>query len=175
MKKSILIAGESGSGKSEVGRRLATLGYETYDIDSTPNLCMMVDKITKQPIKYDNNNDIEKMEKMLWLCKFEKLQEIINNQKNEIAFYCGSPNNIVEIAPAFRGIILLIANEQNTRQRLNARQDNGFGKSIQVQDYIIARKEGIEKSLQQQGAVLVNANQDIDAVLNDVIRIAKEL
>ena len=169
MKKSILIAGVSGSGKSEVGRRLKSLGYETYDTDAFPGLCVMVDKKTGLPTEYDNGNDVEKVQKMKWLCKIDELEKLISHQKDDIAFYCGLPNNFEEMVPLFDQVILLIASPDTIRQRLNARMDNGFGKSIEVQEHILNHKEAIEKSLKEKGAILINADQDINVVVNEVI------
>jgi dephospho-CoA kinase len=174
MKKSILIAGVSGTGKSEVGRRLKDLGFETYDIDSTPDLCVMVDKVTGLPTEYDNDNDIEKMERMQWLCKLEKLKELIDNQKDEVAFYCGAPNNVEEMVSSFDKVILLTTDPDIIRQRLSSRKDNGFGKSAQVQDYILDNKENIERSLQEKGAITIDSNQNISKVVEDVVTISKE-
>ena len=173
MKKAILIAGVSGSGKSEVGRRLKDLGYETYDTDALPGLCVMVDKITLLPTEYDNNNDLEKIQKMKWLCKLDELENLISNQKNDIAYYCGAPNNLEEMVPLFDQVILLVASPNNIRQRLNARQDNGFGKSVEVQDHILNHKESIEKYLIEKGAIVIDADQDINLVVEEVIRKSK--
>ncbi len=173
MKQSILIAGVSGSGKSEVSRRLKALGYETRDMDGVEDLCVMVDKKTGLPTPYDNNNDLEKIQKMYWLYKKDKLKEIIANQENELVFYCGAPNNLEEIVSLFSKVILLVASPENVRSRLLARTDNGFGKSPEVQDYILERKEKIERSLVEQGALVVDANQDIESVLANVLDLAK--
>ncbi len=173
MKQSILIAGVSGSGKSEVSRRLKSLGFETRDMDGMEDLCEMVDKKTGLPTTYDNNNDLEKIQKMYWLYKKDKLEEIIANQKDELVFYCGAPNNLEEIVSLFSKVILLIASPENIRSRLLARADNGFGKSPEVQDYILERKEKIEASLIGKGALVVDANQDIESVLANVLDLAK--
>lgn len=173
MKQSILIAGISGSGKSEVSRRLKNSGYETCDMDSMEGLCLMVDKKTGLPTPYDNDNDLEKIEKMYWLYKKDKLEELIISQKSELVFYCGAPNNLEEIVSLFNKVILLVANPDIIRQRLVDRKDNGFGKSIEVQNYILERKEKIEQSLVAQGALVVDANQDIEVVVQKVIEFSR--
>lgn len=174
MKQSILITGVSGSGKSEVSRQLKALGYETHDMDSVENLCVMVDKVTGLPTPYDNSNDIEKMEKMRWLYKTDELQKLIANQKNEVAFYCGIPSNWEEVAPLFTKIILLTASGQIIRQRLISRVDNGYGKSVEVQDHILDGKEETEKDLREKGAVVIDANQSLEDVAKEVIQKATD-
>ena len=174
MKHSILIAGVSGSGKSEVGRNLKSLGYLVYDIDSAPGLCAMVDKDTKESIVYDNDNDLEKIEKMLWLCNLRSLEDMIKNQRPEIAFYCGAPNNVVDMISFFDISILLVASKENIRSRLISRKDNGFGKSTEVQNYILEQKESIEKDMKEKGSLCVDADQDIEKVITDILKIIRK-
>ncbi|MDO8593754.1 MAG: AAA family ATPase [bacterium] len=172
MKKSILLTGISGSGKSEVSRQLKAMGYETYDVDTIYELCVMIDKKTGLPTPYDNGNDLEKIQKMYWLYKPEVLKSIIANQKNEIAFYSGWPNNLEEIVPLFTKVIVLTAVEDTIRQRLNTRTDNGFGKSVEVQDYILRGREKMENELRERGAVIINSEKSLDQVVKEVIIVA---
>lgn len=44
MKKSILITGVSGVGKTSISQKLNEMGYRAYDMDSEPELFSMVDK-----------------------------------------------------------------------------------------------------------------------------------
>ena len=172
MRQSILITGVSGSGKSEVSRQLKSLGHETYDMDSIEDLCVMVDKKTGLPTPYDNGNDLEKIQKMNWLYKKDRLADFIANQKNETAFYCGFPNNLQEILPLFTKIILLTASPDNIRQRLVSRTDNGFGKSVEVQNHILNGKDKLERELQEKGAFTVSTDASVIDVMTAVIRAA---
>lgn len=169
MKKSILITGVSGSGKSEVSRKLKDLGYETHDMDTLKDLCVMVDKKTGLPTPYDNGNDVEKMEKMYWLYKPEVLKNIIVHQKNETEFYSGWPNNLEEIVSLFTKVIVLSASADTIRQRLLSRTDNGFGKSVEVQDYILSGKEKMESELKEGDAIIINSERSLNQVVEEVI------
>lgn len=172
MNKSILITGVSGSGKSEVSRQLKALGHETYDMDSIEELCVMVDKKTGLPTPYDNNNDLEKIQKMNWLYIKDRLADIIANQKSETAFYCGFPNNLQEILPLFTKVILLTASPDNIRYRLVTRTDNGFGESIEVQEHILNGKDALERDLREKGAVAVSTNDSVANVMTAVLKAA---
>ena len=169
MKKSILITGVSGTGKSEVSRQLKAQGYETHDMDAVEDLCVMVDKKTGLPTSYDNGNDIEKMEKMLWLYKKDVLEKLIADQKNEVAFYCGMPNNLEEITDVFTQVIVLSVSPDIIRQRLNTRTDNGFGKSVEVQEYILNGKEKLENDLRQKGACIITTDRSLGEVVKEVL------
>ena len=174
MRQSILITGVSGSGKSEVSRQLKILGHETYDMDSIEDLCVMVDKKTGLPTPYDNGNDLEKIQKMNWLYKKDRLADIIANQKSEIAFYCGFPNNLQEILPLFTKVILLTASPDNIRYRLVTRTDNGFGKSVEVQEHILNGKETLERELREKGAVTVSTNDSVADVMAAIKAVAEQ-
>ena len=169
MRRSILITGVSGSGKSEISHKLKDLGYVTYDIDSIEELSRMVDKKTRQPVAYDHHNDREKVEKMDWIYDKEKLKTLIANQRNEVAFYCGIPFNLDELLPLFNTVIVLIASRDIIRQRLTTRTSNDFGKTAEVQDWVLNGKEGLESGLQAKGAIAVDANQDINFVAKEIL------
>src|SRR3990167_11397506 len=97
MKKSILITGVSGTGKSTISEKLNQMGYKAYDMDSYPGLFSMIDKKTKKPVVDHNNENIEKVVGMDWICDKTKLESIIKDESNELAFYCGSASNMEEI------------------------------------------------------------------------------
>lgn len=173
MKQSILITGVSGSGKSSICAELNNAGYETYDLDSMSDVAIMIDRQTKQPVlKIDHHNDAKKIQEMDWIYQEDKLRTLIADQKNEIAFYCGIPSNLNEILPMFSKIILLsVTNPDIIRQRLTNRTSNDFGKSKEVQEWVLAGKDKLEKELREKGAILVSAEIDLSDTTKTIIEI----
>ena len=170
MKKSILITGISGTGKSTISDKLNQMGYKAYDMDSHPGLFSMIDKKTKKPVVDHNNEDIEKVVGMDWICDKTKLKSIIEDESNELAFYCGSASNLEEILRFFDTIILLKVDELVMRQRLTSRTENDFGKTSEIQDWIMTWKDWWENDMQQKGAIDVDTNKSIDVVVADIIK-----
>ena len=90
MKKSILITGTAGVGKTSLSNKLNEMGYKSYDIDDVPGLFSMVHRETKLPIKDHDNFDLEKVKVMTWICDIEKLKKLIDEEQNDLAFYITS-------------------------------------------------------------------------------------
>jgi len=172
MKKSILITGASGAGKTALSEELKMMGYSAYDMDDLPDLFSMIDKKTGKPVVDHDNDNLEKVRGMDWICDREKLKRIIESEKEEIAFYCGNATNINEIIPLFDKIVLLKVNDENPRHRLTSRTKNDFAKTTEVQDWVLSWKEWWENKMEGKGAIIVDANRDLKEVTKDVIGIS---
>lgn len=161
--------GVSGTGKSSLSNELRRLGYETYDLDAMSDISMMLDKETRLPATYDHHNDLEKVQKMEWVYVRERMEDLIAKQKDEIAFYCGIPFNLNEILPLFNTIILLTANAETIRQRLNTRTSNDFGKTVEVQEWILKGKDKLEQEVREKGAIVIPTDRGMSDIATAVI------
>lgn len=175
MKKSILITGVSGVGKTSLSNKLNELGYKSYDIDDIPGLFSMVHRETKLPIQNHDNFDIEKVKVMTWICDIPKLESIIKNEKNELAFYCGGGSNVYQFMKLFNKVILLTTNLETTKNRLSNRTDNDFARTPEVQEYVLGKKDNWESEMIKKGAIVVEAHENLSTVAKEVIGIAEKL
>jgi dephospho-CoA kinase len=79
MKKTILISGIAGSGKSFIAKYFKKIGIESYDIENYGNLFKMYKKDTgKVFINYDNRN-IKHVKNSEWICDLNLLKKLIKN------------------------------------------------------------------------------------------------
>ena len=95
MKKSILIIGVSGTGKSSVSGMLKELVYAACDLEEVEGLYTMFDKTTGAPMTeavWDNHNP-EIVKRMKWMCDTQKLAALLDSEKSDLAFYAGSAEN----------------------------------------------------------------------------------
>ncbi|GAC1414402.1 MAG: hypothetical protein NVSMB66_7490 [Candidatus Doudnabacteria bacterium] len=169
MKKSVLITGVSGAGKSSISQKLNDVGCEAYDLDDIPGLFSMVHKKTGNIIIDPDDTNLEKLMETDWICDKEMILSMISNQSAESAFYCGGASNLDELLPLFDAIILLKLDPEVMRQRLGNRTENDFGKTADVQSWIISEKEGWENSIQKKGAIVIDAHQSLNKVVKEIL------
>jgi len=103
-------------------------------MDKEPGLFTMIDKQTKKPVVGHDNDNLEKVMAMEWICDKNKLAYIIRSEPSSLAFYCGDASNIKDLLPLFNMVILLKPGEAAARERLTSRTNNSFGKTKKVQD-----------------------------------------
>jgi len=169
MTKSILIAGVSGVGKSSICIELAKRGRETYDIEDIEGLFTMIDRRIGKPFVDYDNDDFEKVKNMDWICDKNKLQIIMQKNKNGTVYYCGTATNNDEILPLFDKVILLTASPEIIRKRLSTRITNDFARTAKVQNWVLGWKDSYEKPLIEKGAIVVDANRSLAEVADEVV------
>lgn len=169
MKKSILITGISGTGKSSLSKKLNEMGYKAYDLDDYPGLFTMLDKRTGKPVVDHDNADLEKVDAMDWVCDTEKLTSIIANESSPITFYCGNASDMDKILPFFDSVILLKIDPDIMRHRLTTRTENDFGRTPEIQDWIMKWKHLFENEMEEKGAIVIDAHQSLDDVAKEII------
>ncbi len=170
MKKSILVTGVAGSGKSAVSKKLNDLGYKSYDIEEIEGLFKMVNKNTGEVDEDHENNDLEKVKNRDWICDVEKFQEIIKNEQSSIAFYCGTASNLDDLILLFDKIILLKSSPDVIRQRLSSRKSDYFGGTKEVQDWVLSWKDWWEDIVRKKGAIIIDADGDLEEVARRIIK-----
>ncbi len=173
MKKSILVTGISGVGKTVISKKLNKLGYKAYDMDDLPGLFAMINKKTGKPVVGHDNSNLEKVAEMDWICDKDKLKSIISSELSQLAFYCGSASNMDEILPFFDLVILLKVSPETMRHRLTMRRENDFGRTAEVQDWIMTWKDWWEDDMQKKGAAVVDGNRGLGQVVEELIKKAK--
>ncbi|HYF97051.1 MAG TPA: AAA family ATPase [Patescibacteria group bacterium] len=171
MKKSVLVTGITGTGKSTVCKELIKLGYEAYDIESIPGLFAMYDKHTGQLLKEDINDDLELTKKGYWICDKEKLKDLIDKQNDDLAFYCGTGTHIYKVMDLFSQVILLQIPDKITRQRLSKRSAGEYGNRPEIQDWIMTWKNEAEEEILAKGAISIDATKVPQEVAKAIIAV----
>lgn len=169
MKKSILITGVSGSGKSTLGKKLHELGYVVHDIENIPDMFTVTDTRTGEILKEWDTNNLEQIRNLKFACNKEKLAALITQEKSQIAFYNGTATNIGEIVPLFSTVILLSVIPETLRHRLATRTTHDFARTPEMQRWILEIKGPFEGNLIKQGAIVIDANRDVDDTANKVL------
>jgi len=127
--------------------------------------------------EYDKHN-LECIKQHDWICNKNKLQEIISkNSKdtvlNNIVFYCGTASNTDDLLPLFEKVILLKASPETTRKRLGTRKSNDFGRTEEVQKWVLTWKDWWENHMVEKGAITIDANRDVKEIIEDILNAVK--
>lgn len=171
MRKSILVTGIAGSGKSIICKELNKQGYRAYDIEGMKDLFRMLDKETGKIFENYDNNDLEKIKQGDWICDVNKLRNLIDSENNGLIFYCGTASNIDEILPLFDTVILLKVSPEVLHQRLSLRRPGDFGNTKEVQDWILGWKDWWEDSMRDKGAIIINGDGNPEEAVKNIIKI----
>jgi len=173
MNKSILVTGVAGSGKSAVCDKLSQLGYKSYGIEDIDGLFTMVDKKTGEIINNHDNNNLESVKNYDWVCDKNKLQQLISKNTRGVVFYCGTASNLDDLFFLFDKIFLLRADQEVLRERLSSRLSGGFGHTPEVQEWVLSWKKWWEDHVYEKGAIVINANRNLQEIAIDIIEKSK--
>ncbi len=169
MTKAVLITGLAGAGKSTLSKQLRDMGYSSYDIETLPGLFKTIYKDTKEPFPdYDDQNP-EHVKKAGWVCDEDRLREIIASEHEPLSFYCGMSSNIQDLLGCFSVVFVLSASPGVTRERLTNRTSHNYGKTKDVQDWLLSWKSDWEKYMQDRGAVIINSDQNVGEIAKEVV------
>lgn len=166
-KKKIFITGIAGAGKSTIAHELAKKGVVTIDIDHVPGLCGWVHNETEEKVITDNP-DTEFMDSHDYKCDMNILKDMMKqDDKPVVVFGCVGDNH--DFLPLFDEVLLMKCSPATTIQRLQTRNTNPFGTDIGVQKRILEWKKIFDEMMVDAGAVIIDAEQPIDAVTDDVM------
>lgn len=168
MKKSILITGIAGTGKTTIINFLQQQGYTAYGLEDIRGICKKIYKGTGEV-----SSDPKSFKTYDWICDLKAVQDLMQQDNDGLIFYSGTATNIDELIPLFDQIFLLQADKKELSRRLTNRVNNPFGKSKEVQDWLFDQQEEWDKALIQKGAIPIDATQEIIAVASSIIAFSK--
>jgi dephospho-CoA kinase len=170
-KMAVLISGIAGSGKSTIARYLSLIGLEAYGIEDMNGMFKACRKDTGELFKDYDPSNMDHVQNMMWGCDVDLLKGLIENQKNEIAFYAGVTFDMDEIIPLFDKFILLSASPEVLHRRLCTRAERQYGGTEEVRQKVLQVKDDFEQRMRKKGAIVVNADGDLDAISKGIIEV----
>lgn len=173
MKRSILITGIAGTGKTSIISFLKQQGYAAYSIEDIKGICRMINRETSEIITHEISLNLETLKKYDWICDIKAVQDLMQQNRDGLVFYSGTAANIDDLLSLFDQIILLQADKKELSRRLTERVNNHFGKSKEVQDWLFDQQIERDKALIQKGALPIDATQDIMTLASNIIQMSK--
>ena len=173
MHKNILITGICASGKSAVCDELKKLGHNAHSIEDIKGICTLVNKKTRKKVTNHDNDNLKSIKDSDWICRQNKLKELMRANPKGTVFYCGIVSNLNDILPLFDKIFLLRTNQKVLRKRLSTRKSNDFGRTPEVQKWVFSWKKSWEDNMRKKGAIFINANRTLREIATDIIERSK--
>jgi len=98
------------------------------------------------------------------------LRALIAKRSKNICFYCGTASNLDDLLTFFDKVILLVASPETIRKRLAGRKSKDFGSTAEVQEWVLSWKNWWESHIQEKGAMVINADQNINKIVENIIQ-----
>ena len=164
----VLITGCAGAGKSAIAIVLAQRGLACIDDDEDPFLARFVDPagaVAEEPAELD----FAWLSRHSWEWDPARLDELIRAAAPATLYLCGGADNQLELADRFTRVFLLEIDEPTMLARLDARQDNDWGRIGDTRDYLRRKLPELQDRLRAFGAIPIDARQPLDQVVDAIL------
>jgi adenylate kinase family enzyme len=165
----VQITGCSGAGKTTIAAVLARRGLAAIDADDDPLLARSVDAaghVAEEP----EEPDFAWLSQHSWAWNPARLDELIRAAAPATLYVCGGADNELEMADRFTQVFLLEIDEPTMLARLDARQDNDWGRIGDTRDYLRRKLPELQDRLRAFGATPIDARQPLDQVVDAILK-----
>src|SRR5271154_2766047 len=164
----VQITGCSGAGKSTIAAVLARRGLASIDADDDPLLARSVEAA---------GNVVEEREEpaFAWLARHSwawnpaRLDELIRAAAPATLYVCGGAANELELADRFTHVFLLEIDEPTMLARIDARQNNDWGRIGDTREYLRRMLPELQDRLRAFGAIPIDARQPLDQEVQEIL------
>lgn len=161
----MLITGMSGTGKSSVIERLATLGYRAIDADSPE-----WSEWAPMPVPGAFPGIAPELD---WIWREDRMHNLLDEAGPDPLFVSGCAPNQGTFHRRFDVVVLLSAPPDVIVQRLATRTTNDFGKTAAERDKILADLRDVEPMLRAGSDMEIDTGtMPVDAVVSQLIELA---
>jgi shikimate kinase len=165
----VQIAGCSGAGKTAIAAVLARRGLAAIDADDDPLLARSVDA-SGQVVEEPGEPDFAWLSRHSWAWNPARLDELIRAAAPAVLLYvCGGADNELELADRFAQVFLLEIDEPTMLARIDARQDNDWGRIGDTREYLRRKLPELQDRLRASGAIPIDARQPLDQVADAIL------
>ncbi len=163
-----MITGCSGAGKTAIAAVLARRGLAAIDADDDPLLARSVDaagNVAEEPAA----PDFAWLSRHSWAWNPARLDELIRAAAPATLYVCGGADNELQLADRFTQVFLLEIDEPTMLARIDARQDNDWGRIGDTRGYLRRKLPELQDRLRAAGAIPIDARQPLDQVADAIL------
>ena len=165
----VQITGCSGAGKTTIAAVLARRGLAAIDADDDPLLARSVDAAGNDVVEEPEEPDFAWLSRHSWAWNPARLDELIRAAAPATLYVCGGADNELELADRFTQVFLLEIDEPTMLARLDARQDNDWGRIGDTREYLRHKLPELQDRLRAFGAIPIDARQPLDQVVDAIL------
>ena len=165
----VQITGCSGAGKTTIGALLARRGLAAIDADDDPLLARSVDAAGNVVEEEPAEPDFAWLSRHSWAWSPARLDELIYAAAPATLYVCGGAANELELADRFTQVFLLEIDEPTMLARIDARQDNDWGRIGDTREYLRCKLPELQARLRAFGAIPIDARQPLDQVVDAIL------
>jgi hypothetical protein len=138
------------------------------DADDDPSLARSVD--TAGHVAEDPEEpDFAWLAQHSWAWNPARLDELIQAAAPATLYVCGGADNGQELADRFTHVFLLEIDEPTMLARIDARQDNDWGRIGDTREYLCRKLPELQDRLRESGAIPIDARQPLDQVVDAIL------
>lgn len=169
----VAITGLPGSGKSAVLATLRALGRTAVGTDED-RLSGWRDRTSRQPVPDPPDwHDPVATADIEYRVGRERIAALRARAADDVIYVCGFAGDEADCWDLLDVIVCLVVDSETLRRRLATRTANTYGKAEHELRQILAANTTWEQEYRRVGARIVDASQDLDKVVADVIAIAE--
>jgi len=163
-----MITGCSGAGKTTIAAVLARRGLAAIDADDDPWLARSVDA-AGNVVEDEAVPDFAWLSEHSWAWDPARLDALIRAAAPATLYVCGGAANELELADRFSHVFLLEIDEPTMLARIDARQNNDWGRIGDTREYLRRFLPGYQSRLRASGAIPIDARQPLDRVVDAIL------
>ena len=164
-----MITGCSGAGKTTIAAVLAHRGLAAIDADDDPLLARSVDAAGNVVEEEPAAPDFAWLARHSWAWNPARLDELIRAAAPATLYVCGGAANELQLADRFTQVFLLEIDEPTMLARIDARQDNDWGRIGDTREYLRRFLPGYQARLRASGAIPIDASQPLGQVVDAIL------
>jgi adenylate kinase family enzyme len=165
----VLITGCSGAGKTTIAPVLARRGLTAIDSDDDPLLARMVDAAGNVVENEPAAPDLDWISRHSWSWDPARLDGLIRAAAPATLYVCGGAANELELADRFSHMFLLEIDEPTLLARVDARQNNDWGRIGDTREHLRRFLPEYQARLRAFGVIPVDARQPLDQVVDEIL------